>query len=111
MLLNILTIIFLLLILICMCNPTNIEGLSSAEAGTIAGQLPTLKKSHEENKKKIQKLETLIKKLEDKQIEVKSNCQAKSEGNEEMGEHADSAASESNKALESALDATDLDDN
>ena len=111
MLLNILTIIFLLLILICMCNPTNIEGLSSAEAGTIAGQLPTLKKSHEENKKKIQKLETLIQNLEDKQIEVKSNCQAKTEGQEEMGDEADKAANESNKALESALDANGLDEN
>lgn len=110
MLLNILTIIFLVLILLCIFNSTNIEGLSSSEAGTIAGQLPTLKKSHEENKKKIEKLETLIKKLEDKQIEVKSNCQAKSEGQEEMGDEANKAANESNDALDSALDATDLDD-
>ena len=110
MLLNILTIIFLLLILLCIYNPTNIEGLSSSDAGTMAGELPTLQKSHEENKKKIEKLETLIKKLEDKQIEVKSNCQAKSEGQEEMGDGAENAANESNKALDAALDATDLDD-
>ena len=53
MLLNILTIIFLLLILLCIYNPTNIEGLSSSDAGTMAGELPLYKNHMKKIKKRL----------------------------------------------------------